>query len=82
MVVVPRGGDFQGIAIDIKYVDFTGVQDIPFVYPKAECYIVPPYKHVMYATVYSPSTTVDVYAIKGKRKKQRTLCQITTSPSF
>lgn len=75
LVVVPRTskGGKDSLSIDIKYVDFTGMQDVPLVYPEAECYIVPPYKHLAYITVYSPKSELDIYAIRGKSLKTVTL---------
>lgn len=67
LVIVPSKYGPKTI-IDIKYTDFSGIQDIPYNYPQAECYIVPPYKEVMYISMFSPTNPVNVYAIRGKNK--------------
>ena len=66
LIVVPRAPKSQDFLLDIKYTDFTGIQDIPNGYPAAECYIIPPYKHLMHVAMYSPNVPLDVYALRGK----------------
>lgn len=68
LVIVPSKYGPKTI-VDIKYTDFSGIQDIPNNYPRAECYIVPPYKEVMYISMYSPSNPISVYAIRGNKLK-------------
>ena len=67
--VAPRVPMLQDFLLDIKYTDFTGIQDILNGYPAAECYIIPPYKPLMHVAMYSPSVPLDVYALGGKKVK-------------
>ena len=65
LVIVPSKNKTYKYFADIKYADFTGIQDISSTYPKAECYIVPPYKPLMYVALRSFKEITDVYAIRG-----------------
>ena len=65
LVIVPPKNKTHEYLVDIKYADFTTIQDISRTYPRAECYIVPPYKPLMYVAMYSPSSATNVYAIRG-----------------
>ena len=66
LVVVPKNGKGKNeFMVDVKYMDFTGIEDVPYGYPEAKCYIIPPYKPVMYTALYSPTEEVDVFAIRG-----------------
>ena len=66
LVVVPKSGKGKSdFMVDVKYMDFTGIEDVPYGYPEARCYIIPPYKPVMYTALYSPTEEVDVFAIRG-----------------
>ena len=65
LVIVPKKKGKGGYMVDVKYMDFTGIEDVPYGYPEAECYIVPPYKPLMYTALYSPTEEVDVFAIRG-----------------
>lgn len=59
-----KRGDF---IIDIKYADFAGSLDIPRGYPDAECYIVPPYKPLLYiATRTMHSPPIEIFVLRGK----------------
>lgn len=71
LVIVPPSSDHKKFLLDIKYADFTGIQDIPNGYPDAECYIIPPYKPLMYVALYSPEMITDIYALRGKIVSQR-----------
>ena len=66
IVVFPQKNSDKEFLFDLKYADFTGIQDVPNRYPKAECYIIPPYKPLMYVALCSPNTTTNVYALRGK----------------
>lgn len=66
LVVVPKGKNLNDFIVDIRYTDFTGALDIPKGYPKAECYIVPPYKPLLYVGFQSDKDIkVDIYALRG-----------------
>lgn len=69
LLILPKSRTKKHTIIDIKYTDFSGIQDVPNSYPRADCYIVPPYKNVMYVSIYSPTNLVDVYAIRGINEK-------------
>ena len=71
VVVVPRVKSNQNYLVDVKYADFTGTLDIPNGYPEAECYIVPPYKPLLYiGTRVDKNTFVDVYTLSGIDQSQ------------
>lgn len=65
LVIIPPKNKTHDYIVDIKYADFTGIHDISSSYAKAECYIVPPYKPLMYVSLYSPESVADIYAIRG-----------------
>ena len=65
ILIIPDDPSSQNFVLDIKYTDFTGVLDIPNGYPRSECYIIPPYKPYMHATLYSPNASVRIYALRG-----------------
>lgn len=65
LIVVPKNPKSQDFMLDVKYVDYTGIEDIPYGYPASPCYILPPYKPLMYTAMHSPSEEVDVYALRG-----------------
>ena len=67
LVVVPQKNTDKDFLLDIKYADFTGIQDIPNKYPKADCYIIPPYKPLMYVALSSPDMVTNIYALRGKQ---------------
>lgn len=67
VIVLPKNKNLD-LLIDIKYADFTGIQDIQNGYPDAECYIIPPYKPLMYVALRSFSATTNVYALRGISK--------------
>lgn len=65
LVIVPPKGENRNFLLDVKYADFTGIQDIPNGYPEAECYIVPPYKPLIYVALHSPDKVTNIYAFRG-----------------
>lgn len=65
LVIIPPRNKSLKFLVDIKYADFSGIQDIPNGYPEAECYIVPPYKPLMYVALYSPIEPTNIYALRG-----------------
>lgn len=68
VVIVPRDKTNQSFLVDVKYADFTGTLDIPNGHPGAECYIVPPYKPLLYiGTQTDKNVSVDVYTLSGNR---------------
>lgn len=68
VVIVPRNKANQSFLVDVKYADFTGTLDIPNGHPGAECYIVPPYKPLLYiGTQTDKNVSVDVYTLSGNR---------------
>ena len=70
LVVVPQEPQTQNFLLDVKYTDFSGIQDIPYDYPRAKCFIVPPFKPLMYTSLFSPSKSLDIYALRGTAKKR------------
>ena len=66
LVIIPDDTNNQKFLIDVKYTDFTGTLDIPVGYPNAECYIVPPYKPLMYVAMITDGQKISVYALRGK----------------
>lgn len=67
VVIVPRNKKWDKLLVDVKYVDFTGSLDVPEGYPEAECYIIPPYKPLLYISVQSENNAiVDIYTLRGK----------------
>lgn len=69
IVIVPQDASKQNFTIDIRYADFTTTIDVPVGYSKAECYIVPPYKPLLYVGIQpGVDAYVNVYAIRGKNK--------------
>ena len=80
LVVVPKNGKGKNeFMVDVKYMDFTGIEDVPYGYPEAKCYIIPPYKPVMYTALYSPTEEVDVFAIRGITYHQTQTQQTTNT---
>lgn len=68
IVIIPRNKEKQDFIIDVRYVDFTSAIDIPVGYSSSECYIVPPYKPLLYVGIQPEiDSYVDVYAIRGKK---------------
>lgn len=66
IVVVPRNNVRNSFLIDVRYPDFTGTLDIPVDVPDTDCYIVPPYKPLMFAGFQAESTaSFDVYTLRG-----------------
>ena len=72
LVIIPRNKSNEEFLVDVKYSDFTGVLDIPKGYPKAECYIVPPYKHLMHVSMHLGNQRLSVYALRGKKQRRHT----------
>lgn len=68
LVIVPRNKSTEEFLVDVKYSDFTGVLDIPKGYPKVECYIVPPYKHLMHVSMHLGNQHLSVYVLRGKTR--------------
>lgn len=65
IVIIPRDKANQSFLVDVKYADFTAALDIPVDYTDAECYIVPPYKPLMYVGLRSREDSfVDIYALR------------------
>ena len=61
-VVVPNSkGEFT---LDVKYADYTSVFDTYDGDKSPKCYVIPPYKPVMYMYVSGPK--MDVYTLNGK----------------
>ena len=60
-----RSPKARNLLLDIKYADFSGIQDIPNACPRADCYIVPPYKPLMYTALHSPRVGTNIYAFRG-----------------
>lgn len=79
LVIVPPPGKSRNFLLDIKYADFTVVQDIPNGYPEADCYIIPPYKPFMYASLYSHNMTTNIYALRGKLNYTRSISIISSN---
>lgn len=67
VIVLPKNKTLD-LLIDIKYADFTGIQDIPNGYPDAECFIIPPYKPLMYVALHSSDMVTNIYALRGISK--------------
>ena len=66
IVIVPRNKEKQDFLSDIRYVDFTAALDIPNGYTRSDCYIIPPYKPLLYVGLQAKNDTgMDVYAIRG-----------------
>lgn len=63
IVAIP-GNPYKPFILDVNYADFSGVLDIPNGYPVAPCYVVPPYKPLVY-TVLQSNTNVTVLAFRG-----------------
>lgn len=67
VVIVPRKPKHDFI-VDITYVDFTWTLDIPGGISNAECYIVPPYKPVLFvASENEKNILYDVYTLTGNK---------------
>lgn len=78
VVIVPRKPKHDFI-VDITYVDFTWTLDIPGGISNAECYIVPPYKPVLFvASENEKNILYDVYTLTGNK----TLVIITSTSLF
>ena len=69
-VVVPK--EKKSFTLDVKYADYTGVFDTYDQSRKPECYVIPPYKPVMY--MYASGASMDVYSLTGKTS----YCHITS----
>lgn len=68
IIIVPHDVTKQNFTIDIRYADFTATLDVPVGYTNAECYIVPPYKPLLYVGVQPGADTyVSVYAVRGTK---------------
>lgn len=63
IVAIPEN-PYDSFILDVNYVDFSGVLDIPNGYPVAPCYVVPPYKPLVYTVLHSNSN-VTVLAYRG-----------------
>ena len=70
LVVIPGDAKNQTFLSDVRYTDFTSALDIPVGYPSAECYIVPPYKPLMYVGMIAGGKNISVYALRGKYTHQ------------
>mgnify|MGYP004560551069 CR=1 FL=1 len=62
LVVVPK--EKKSFTLDVKYADYTGVFDTYDQSRNPECYVIPPYKPVMY--MYASGASMDVYSLTGK----------------
>lgn len=68
VVIIPKD-PYKPFIVDVNYVDFSGVLDIPHGYPVAPCYVVPPYKPLVY-TVLQSYSPVTVLSFRGKTIKK------------
>lgn len=67
IVIVPRNKSTQNFLVDVRYVDFTSTLDIPIEYSNDDCYIVPPYKPIVYVGLQADMDSfVDIYALRGR----------------
>lgn len=69
VVIVPRNKSSQNFIADARYADFTSALDTPVGYSNAECYIVPPYKPVMYVGLQAEKDSfIDIYLLRGNNQ--------------
>ena len=77
IVVFPKNKTILNFIVDVTYADFTATLDVPTWSPKAECYIIPPYKPVMHiGHKKDKGADFDIYVLRGSkthRKQEHTL---------